>query len=171
MTLFDLDTPRLRLVTITTERMDADEARSDQLGALLAAKIPDAWPPEHWEPHVFAFMKEHSQRRPETAGWNRYIVLKEPIPTLIGTVGAFPRGESEAEIGYSVLPAWRCRGLATEAVLALLGELRGEPSVRDITAQTFPDLLPSLGVLRKCGFAFSGPGYEDGAVLFRLGSR
>ena len=168
MTLFDLDTPRLRLVAIHAAMMDADAARSEQLSELLAAEIPDAWPPEHWEPHVFAFMKEQAQQRPDTAGWHRYIVLKEPVPTLIGTLGAFPRPESEAEIGYSVLPAWQRRGLATEAVLALLGELRGEPTVRDITAQTFPDLVPSLGVLRRCGFRFSGPGSEDGAVLYRL---
>ncbi len=168
MTSLDLETQRLRLVTITTEMMDADEARSGHLGALLCAQVPAQWPPENWEPHVFAFLREQVLQNPQLSGWTRYIVLQGAAPTLIGNVGAFPRGETEAEIGYAILPRWHRLGLATEAVTAFVEQLRREPWLQTIAAQTLPDLVASIGVLRKCGFELVGPGYEDGHVLHRL---
>jgi len=165
---FVLVTPRLRLVTITPEMMSADEARSTHLSTLLSAEIPDIWPPEHWEPHVFSFMREQFLHYPHTVGWNRYVVLKRLRPTLIGNVCAFPRSKSEAEIGYAILGPWQRRGLATEGVLAFTKELFRLPSLRSITAQTFPNLTSSIGVLRKCGFQLIGPGEEEGAVRYRL---
>ena len=168
MTLSEITTPRLRLVAITTEMMDADAAGSPQLSELLSADVPASWPPEHWEPHVFAFMKGHIARRPATLGWNRYVVVEGQTRTLIGTVGGFPRTEGEAEIGYSILQPWRRLGFASEAVNAFTRELFRTPAVRSISAQTLPDLTGSLGVLRRCGFVFAGPGEEPGAVRYRL---
>jgi [ribosomal protein S5]-alanine N-acetyltransferase len=165
---FDIITLRLRLVTITTELMDADAARSKQLGVLLSAEVPSFWPPEHWEPHVYAFMKEQALHHPHTVGWNRFVVLNGQRPTLIGTICAFPKGESEAEIGYSVLGPWQRCGFATEGVRAFITELFRGSSLRTLTAQTFPELIPSIGILSKCGFQFVGSGEEDGAVRYRL---
>ena len=40
--------------------------------------------------------------------------------------------------------------------------------VERVTAHTLPSLVPSIGVLEKCGFVFEGPGSEEGAIRYAL---
>lgn len=163
----DILTPRLRLVIITVEMMRADAAHSSRLSQLIDAEVPPSWPPEHWEPHVFDFMEKQYSQSPHTIGWNRYVVLQSER-LLIGTLGAFPRSETEAEIGYSILPLWHRMGLATEGVLAHLSYLFEDKSLQTVIAHTFPHLTPSLRVMEKCGLQPAGPGDEAGTVRYRL---
>jgi [ribosomal protein S5]-alanine N-acetyltransferase len=148
--------------------MHAERAGYVSLFRLLGAEVPSEWPPEHWEPHVFAFMEKQYAQSPQTLGWHRYVVLGGEHPVLIGTMGGFPRGESEAEIGYSILEPWQRRGLATEGLMALMTELFEADGLQSISAQTFPVLTPSVRVLEKCGFRLNGAGEEEGAVRYRL---
>ena len=115
---------------------------------------------------MFAFMKEQIRQRPETMGWNRYVVLREPRPTLIGTLGAFPRSSMEAEIGYELLPQWHHLGLATEAVRTFVAELAREPGLTTLTAQTLPELGAAIRLLTRCGFVLVEPGEEPGTVRY-----
>jgi [ribosomal protein S5]-alanine N-acetyltransferase len=107
-------------------------------------------------------------RTPWAAGWNRYVLLRAGTQVLIGTLGGFPRTETEAEIGYSILDAWQRRGLATEGVRALMQEILRSECIRTLTAQTFPELRASNRVLEKCGFRPTGPGDEPGSVRYRI---
>jgi len=166
MTSSDLETDRLRLTVITVERMRADAAADGTLAMLLNATVPAAWPPEHWEPHVFEFIEKQARETPHAASWNRYVLLKINPPTLIGTLGGFPKGTDEAEIGYSILPTWQRQGLATEALRIFIEELFLDRTLSSITAQTLPHLMPSIRVLEKCGFHLEGPG-EEGAIRYR----
>ncbi len=165
----DILTPRLRLVTLTPEMIDADRSRDyRRLSALLEAELPAIWPPEHWEPHVFEFILNMYATHPQTYGWPRYLALRSTPSILVGSVGASPRGQHEAEIGYGLLPGWQGMGFATEAAQALIAELLRDPSLHTITAQTFPTLAASLRVMQKCGMQFMGPGEEPGAVRYGL---
>jgi [ribosomal protein S5]-alanine N-acetyltransferase len=168
LNLSDIVTQRLRLVTITLELMHAERASYASLSHLLDAEVPSLWPPEHWEPHVFVFMEKQYVQSPQTLGWNRYVVLRDENPVLIGTMGGFPRSETEAEVGYSILEPWRRRGLATEGLMALMIKLFEVERLQSISAQTFPVLTPSVRVLEKCGFQLNGAGEEAGAVRYRL---
>jgi [ribosomal protein S5]-alanine N-acetyltransferase len=96
-------------------------------------------------------------------------VTREQPSILIGTLGGLPRTETEAEVGYGILPPWQRQGLATEGLLALLEEIRRRKSVLTFTAQTFPHLVASVRVLEKCGFAQAGAGDEEGTVRYRRG--
>ena len=173
MSIADILTPRLRLAAITVERMRADPAHSRRLtdstrfADLLDADIPPSWPPEHWEPHVFDFMEKQYAEHPHTLGWNRYVILRSES-TLIGTLGTFQRSETEAEIGYSILPPWQRMGLATEATLAHIAFLFENRSLETLIAHTFPHLTPSIRVMEKCGFQPDGPGDEEGTIRYRL---
>jgi RimJ/RimL family protein N-acetyltransferase len=70
------------------------------------------------------------------------------------------------EIGYSVVPSWQRRGLATEASGALI-EAAWDHGAQVVIAHTFAHLEPSIGVLRKLGFERSES--SDGDELeFRL---
>ena len=87
---------------------------------------------------------------------------------LIGTVGGFPRSESEAEIGYSILGPWQRHGLATEGARAIMQEILRNERIETLTAQTYPTLIASIRVLEKCGFQPAGPGDDEGAVRYRV---
>lgn len=178
MSTSDILTLRLRLATITIERMRADPANSGRItqsarfphsthfSALLDADIPLSWPPEHWEPHVFDFMEKQYAQHPHTLGWNRYVILRSGS-ILIGTLGAFPHSDTEAEIGWGILPSWQRMGLATEATLAHIAYLFDTTPLQTLIAHTFPDLTASIRVMEKCGFLPDGPGDEAGTIRYR----
>ena len=64
-------------------------------------------------------------------------------------------GES-GEIGYSVLAEHRGKGLATEAVRALVGEAFDEGKLRALRAYCLPENQASRELLRRIGFREDG---------------
>jgi [ribosomal protein S5]-alanine N-acetyltransferase len=148
-----LVTPRLRLVPATPAMIDAELERSGRLGRILEAVIPPDWPPEHHDRATLEFWRERLADPAAAGWWLHYAVLTESEPTvLVGSVGyKGPPEDGVAEIGYSVVPSWQRRGLATEASRALIGEAwaRGADVV---VAHALEHLTPSIGVLRKLGF-------------------
>jgi RimJ/RimL family protein N-acetyltransferase len=161
-------TPRLILVALTPALLQAERMQPTLLAHLLDAEVPSSWPPEHREPHVFAFMQKQYAEAPQTLGWHRYMLYRGERLTLIGAIGAHAPSVAEAEIGYSLLQPWQGAGLATEGVQALVAALFRDGTLQAITAQTFPHLAASVRVLEKCGFAFAGAGDEPGTVRYRL---
>lgn len=172
----DIQTQRLDLIPVTTQsllcqRQNAPDMRK-WLGAILHATVPRAWPPEHWEPHVFEYLLALIAKEPEAEGWCRYIAIRDKSRygrTLIGSFGSgFPKPETEeAEIGYGLLEKWQRKGIAVEAVEAMLPWLKPRRTIKAFVAQTFPNLYGSIRVLEKTGFEPAGAGYEEGAILFR----
>ena len=167
-------TPRLDLVAVTAESLLCQVGFGPnfrvELGAILDAEVPEGWPHENWEPHVLDYLLDLFAVTPESSGWCRYLILRGTDKrTLIGTFGSsIPKPETgEAEIGYGLLPDWQRQGLAAEAVVAMLPWLETQRTIRAFVAQTFPHLRGSIRVLEKTGFQQVGPGFEDGAILFR----
>ena len=99
-----------------------------------------------------------------------YIVRTEGR-VLVGQCGYCGRPEGGVvEVGYSLLEAHHKQGYATEAVRALVQHAFSQPDVHTVTAQTLPDLKPSIRLLERLGFRFVGAGCEEGAVLYSLES-
>jgi len=176
----DVKTLRLDLVPVTAESLHCQLRNSPQmraeLGAILHAEVPDGWPHENWEPHVYDYLLNLIAQDAEATGWCRYLMLRHADDskrtrerTLIGSFGCgFPKpGTGEAEIGYGIVPAWQRQGFAVEAVEAMLPWLQTRRKIRAFVAQTFPHLRGSIRVLEKCGFEPAGLGFEEGAILFR----
>jgi RimJ/RimL family protein N-acetyltransferase len=167
----DIVTPRLILSTITPETVRSEQANDKRLAELIGCAIPANWPHVHWEPHVFDFLLAQFEHHPEQIGWNRYIVFRHSYDsrTLIGTLGAFTKvAPNEVEIGYSVLPQFEGRGLATEAAKALVEYLRTDERITSIIAHTFPSIPGSTRVMEKCGMIYDGEGEEAGTIRYRL---
>jgi RimJ/RimL family protein N-acetyltransferase len=40
--------------------------------------------------------------------------------------------------------------------------------VTRVTAETYPELVGSIGVLRRCGFRFIGEGSEPGVIRYEI---
>ena len=71
-----------------------------------------------------------------------------------------PPVDGTVEIGYSVVPSWRRRGLATEASRALIEAAWG-CGAEAVVAHTLPHLTPSIRVLQELGFAASESSEPD----------
>jgi RimJ/RimL family protein N-acetyltransferase len=66
------------------------------------------------------------------------------------------RGESVFEIGWSVVPRFQGRGLASGAAVEALAQARTDGALRFVHAFPSVDNGPSNGICRKLGFEFLG---------------
>jgi RimJ/RimL family protein N-acetyltransferase len=163
-----LITPRLRLVPATLATIDAELEGKDRLAEVLGATVSSDWPPEHHDAETLRFWRRQLAR-PGADAWGVHfaLVTESHPPTLVGSVGyKGPPAGGVVEIGYSVVPSWQRRGLATEACRRLI-ESAWERGANAVIAHTFAHLEPSLGVLRKLGFQPAEPD-EPGELAFRL---
>jgi ribosomal-protein-alanine N-acetyltransferase len=97
-----------------------------------------------------------------------WVIIDHASETVIGDVGFLgPPGEDGSiEIGYGVIPSYRGRGIATEAVRALAHWGLNQPAVLSIVARCEPGNGPSIGVLTRVGFVYDD--VEDGRLRWRL---
>lgn len=91
-------------------------------------------------------------------GFGLYQVVDRESGLAVGDVGfhSAPGADGAVEIGYGLIEPVRGRGLATEAVEALLAWTFEQPGVTTVLAETDEDHRPSRRVLEKTGFAFLG---------------
>ena len=165
---------RLDLVPGSAQHLSAELDGPPALAAALGVRVPADWPPELYEREAVEFSLVQVTHTPaEDACWLfYYLVLRadqDGRPTAIG-VGGFkgPPEDGEGEVGYSVMPAYRRRGLASEAVEGFLARAFADDRVRRVAAETFPELIASVGVLHRCGFRYLGEGSEDGTIRFGI---
>jgi RimJ/RimL family protein N-acetyltransferase len=108
---------------------------------------------------------------PASARWGPRLIVVDTPRTLVGW-GGFkgpPDADATVEIGYSIAPAWRERGVATAAVRELLREAWAAPEVRRVAAHTLPEPGASVRVLEKTGFARDGENLDgDVGVVWRF---
>jgi RimJ/RimL family protein N-acetyltransferase len=93
-----------------------------------------------------------------TTGWMFRVTL-EPGSEAVGSVGYWERewrGEVVYEIGWSVLPAFQGRGIATMATAAAIEKARSEGRHRHLHAFPSVDNVASNAVCRKLGFTLVG---------------
>jgi len=79
-----------------------------------------------------------------------------------------PQPDGTVELGYSVLPQYRGRGYATEAVAALLLWAFSHNEVARVIAETALENRSSVRVLEKLGFACIGQGSQARTMRFEL---
>ena len=167
-----LTTERLELVRATAERLRADLAGPAALAVVLAANVPENWPPELYDRGATEWALRYAEEHPVHLQWGMYYVIDPRArdgPTAAGVVGF--KGAPEdgvVELGYSILPQFRRRGYATEAVAALVELAFAHDEVGRIVAQTLPELSASIGVLLRSGFVLVGAGTESGAIRYEL---
>ena len=157
-----LTTSRLLLVQATPVLIAAELESTGRLADVLDAIVPPDWPPEHHDVQTLRFWSEQLSRSGAAGWWLHYVVLRNADPgTLVGTVSyKGPPVDGTVEIGYSVVPSWQRRGLATEASRALI-EAAWSRGAKVVVAHTLPDLKPSIRVLQKLGFAASESSEPD----------
>lgn len=86
------------------------------------------------------------------AGRNRTLSILDVRGAYLGSVNLGPLKENAMEVAYWILPDARRKGIATEAVCAVLNWARESfPGVK-LWAKTRIDNVASQKVLSKCGF-------------------
>lgn len=150
----ELRTPRLILRPATVPLLRAELAGNRALAAALGAVVPDGWPPGQHTLDAVRFFLSNPHLLEE--GWADYYVLAAATAhspaTLVCSIGyqGQPAG-GRVEVGYSVVESWRRRGIATEAVGALVDRAR-EHGMRAVLAHALPHNAASIAVLTKSKF-------------------
>lgn len=144
---------------ISTERLRLVLVSADDAADMLAGRRQDRWHHDYPRPDdVDAASLVGAAGDP----WGpRHIVLDR---LAVGSIGCFgPPVDGETEVGYGLVEAARGRGIATEAVTALVTEAE-RAGVR-LRASVAPDNTASLRVLAKCGFTELRGSTEDGELV------
>lgn len=163
-----LQTPRLDLCSgsIDIFQIACDDGPS--LAAALGVHVPQSWPPEHHDEGVLQWLRNRLAAGNDPQWLMSFIILRE-TNTVVGTIGLTgPPVDGTVECGYSILPEYRRRGFASEALAALIERVFANSEVKQLIAHTYPELAASIGVLRKAGFELEGLGTEERTIRFKL---
>jgi len=160
VTTLRLQTERLELFFADARLARAMAADREELGRLIAARVPPEWPPELMDAGAMDFIVRATERDLGSAGWWAWLIVLRGTPVLIGCAGfkGPPDADGRVDIGYSVLAPWQRQGYATETVAALVDWAFRDSRVARIVGETFPHLPASIRVLEKTGFRFLGTG-------------
>lgn len=164
-----LITDRLELIAATAESLHAELEGSPRFAALLNVAVPEVWPPPLNSAETVRYTLRFLEGGPDRAGWMSWYFVRKDGRVLVGQGGFCGAPEAGVvEIGYSLLEAHQKHGYATEAVRALIEHAISVAKVHTVTAQTLPELTPSIRVLERLGFRFVGAGAEPGAIRYSL---
>ena len=136
------------LEPLTRDRAEALLEGSDAFTRVSGYRVADGYLafPEALPPIVRAL------RDGMDPDWFSYLIIDPTTTTVIG-LGGFtgPPTDGSVEIGYSIAPAYRGRGHATEAARRWLDLAIGR-GVTMVCAHTLAEENPSTAVLRRLGF-------------------
>ena len=160
-----IETENLQLIPCGPSHLATVLEDKKGLGPMLGVSVPDDWPVFPGAiPHIY----EKLRSDPSAFGWWSYLFVHVEDGTLAGD-GGFkgpPDEANEVEIGYTMVPEYRGRGLATEAARGLVGWAFSHPEVASVRAETLPDGHDSIRVLEKLGMRFAGA--TDRVLRWRL---
>jgi len=166
-------TERLELIPLTVDLCEAEARGPDVMGRALRVRVPASWPPPVFEPEDLERLRRRLEGEAVGQSWTLYYLVLRAVASaapreLLGIAGyvAPPSADGVVEIGYAIAAEHQRRGYATEAVRALVHRAFADPKVSGVTATTYATLEPSIGVLRKAGFAFVGQDSESGLVRY-----
>ncbi|MBA2340634.1 MAG: GNAT family N-acetyltransferase [Pyrinomonadaceae bacterium] len=165
-----IETANLRLVPCELKHFEAILNDQKQLEQMLGVTVFNNWFdfPGVAGIEAIQFGYEYLKAHPDAFGWWAYLLIHIKDQVLIGQCG-FKGKVDEAgmvEIGYAIVPAYRCRGLATEAAQGLIDYAFSHPHVEMVDAHTLAEVNPSTRVLEKVGMKNIGSLHDpdDGEI-------
>jgi RimJ/RimL family protein N-acetyltransferase len=145
----------VELIEVSDPHRAAIASGAGALASLLGLKVPDGWPVY---PDIF--------NRPGDPDWPLFLFVDPGRSSIAGSGGFLgaPDSNGFVQIGYEVAPQYRGRGMATQAMLAVVSR---RPGAR-LAAVVAPANLPSVAVLRKLGFRDTGQVIRHGGETLSL---
>jgi RimJ/RimL family protein N-acetyltransferase len=155
MTANLVETPKLRIVRLDLDAVTAAIEDRSKFERMVGARLDDDWPLKDMK-DLLTFMKNQLGKDSGAMHWGGVIVARDP-DTVVGDIGFHASPVSgEVEVGYSIVPSHRKRGLATEALRAFLKWGFQHPDVARVIARCEHSNLASQRVLEKVGFLEDG---------------
>lgn len=151
--------------SVATERLTLDLFTADEAALMLAGGRDPRWHPDYPRQDD----RDAASMVRVVNPWGPRHVTRTFDGLVFGSIGFFgpptPAADDvpEAEIGYGLVADARGRGVATEAVRALLA-LTDAAGVR-VRASVEPANAASVRVLAKCGFTELRGANEDGELV------
>jgi len=150
-----IETARLKLIPYELKHFEAILEDQGGLNQLLGVTVFENWFvfPGVAGIEAIRYGYEYLKATPDAAGWWTYLFIHVEDNALVGH-GGFKGKANEAgmvEIGYAIVPAYRGRGLATEAAQGLTDYAFSHPHVRTVDAHTLAEPNASTRVLEKLG--------------------
>jgi len=162
--------PRALRLTLVQANLAMLEAAIEGSGALSVA-LDGCAIAAGWEvfPEALPRARDHLAADPAGGRWGtRLFIVHEPR-VLVGW-GGFkgPPVDGTVELGYSIAPGFRQRGLASDAVRQMLKDAFSDPLVGTVIAQTLGAPDASTRILERAGFACEGDlPHDDFGPLWR----
>jgi RimJ/RimL family protein N-acetyltransferase len=99
-----------------------------------------------------------------------WLVTRRADGQILGDIGThgLPDAEGCVEIGYSLAPSARGKGIGTAAVAVLVGRLAAVPRIRRLIAVTSAQNAASRRLLERQGFRITGPPPATDMVRYTL---
>jgi ribosomal-protein-alanine N-acetyltransferase len=160
----ELETPRLRILPLTPDAIDAllagDGAR---LKELTGARFPEPVRPPPLTEDVLPQVRDRLRKSPDALGWWTWLVVRKDSGEAVGSVGfgGGPDGHGAVMIGYATYPNVERRGFATEAAGALVRWALAHPEVARVCASMPPDNHAAIRVAQKLGMRLLGTVWEE----------
>jgi [ribosomal protein S5]-alanine N-acetyltransferase len=156
----------IELRPMTPEFLEAVlDDRREEAAAELAVELPDEFPSQGERGFLGLRLRQMREDDRFQVWCPHAIVLGGQMIGHAGYHG--PPGVNSAnapdavEYGYKVFPAWRGRGFATEASLALMDQAEARSGIRHFVLSIAPTNEPSLAIARKFGFVRTGEHMDE----------
>lgn len=160
-----IETGHLKLVACELAHFEAFLAEPQRLEQMLDVVAAEGW---HVFPDAMAGGYKYLQSHPDEIEWGTYLFVHTADKALIGLGGYKGRADEAGmlEIGYALAPAYRSRGLATEAARGMIDYAFSHPHIKIVQAHTLAEPNHSTRVLEKVGMKFTGALHdpEDGDI-------
>lgn len=168
MTSFDdIATKRLGLRLLPLAALQATkDGNVAVVGRLLGCTMPADWAEVG---RLAAMRLEQLAEDSAYLPWSIRAVILRETNEAVGYVnfharpaanGAFPQASNMAEIGYTIFEPWRRRGIASEALAALL-RFASAKGADQAVLSIAPHNLPSLRLANRFGFVKIGTQIDD----------
>jgi aminoglycoside 6'-N-acetyltransferase len=149
------------MVLLSTPRLTLRRFHSDDAAALAAYRSdPEVARYQSWVAPVSVesaqtLVAEFADGDPQRPGWFQYGVECEHV--LIGDIGVnLHENGMQAEIGFTLAPAYQGRGYATEAVRSVVEYLFAGQGLHRVSAECDARNLRSARLLARVGFRHEG---------------
>jgi RimJ/RimL family protein N-acetyltransferase len=155
-----IETERLRLVLLPLPALDALAGHDPETASTVMGLPVGTLRPGH--PRIWAMRAAQIRADASVAPWLVRLMVERATGDVVGDVGLHDAPiDGMVEIGYSVRPEHRRRGIAIEAAAGLLSWAATKPGVTTFRASIAPDNAASLGLARRLGFVEVGEQWDD----------
>ncbi|MFO0990818.1 MAG: GNAT family N-acetyltransferase [Hyphomicrobiales bacterium] len=165
--LADIATERLILRLLPLEAIAATcDGDLGKIAQLLGCTMPDDWAEVQ---RLAGLRLEQLDGDIAYLPWSIRAVILRETNEAVGYVnfhaqpaahGAFPQATKMAEVGYTIFEPWRRRGIASEALAAML-RFASENGADQAVLSIAPDNFPSLRLASRFGFVKIGTQIDE----------